>query len=183
VEFGVISQKGIIETLIQVFSAKALKKHSGRTLIFDHSKLQRLSKIYELSIDVKVGTLAADVADVADVAHVGLDKHIQEQYEDKENAISEHKNTNISNVRLENNEKIITQEDVKGSQASANVPQAPHVPPVDDKEYSSTAATTEEYQIPNSIYRAYGDTWKCHNCNTKGDKWFMQKHDCKGAKK
>jgi hypothetical protein len=182
VEFGTISQKGITETLVQVFGAKPTKRHLGRTLIFDQNKLQRLSRIYNLSIDVKVGTLAADVAEVADVAHVGLDKHIQEQYEDKENAISEHKNTNISNVRLENNEKIISQEDVKGSQASANVPQAPHVPPVDDKEYSSTAATAEEYQIPNSIYRAYGDTWKCHNCNTKGDKWFMQKHDCKGAK-
>jgi hypothetical protein len=41
-----------------------------------------------LSIDVKVGPLG--VADVEHVAHVGLDKHIQEQYEDKENAISEH---------------------------------------------------------------------------------------------
>ena len=40
-----------------------------------------------------------------------------------------------------------------------------------------------EVVVPDTIYRAYGDTWKCHNCTIKGDKWFMIKHDCKGAKK
>jgi hypothetical protein len=42
------------------------------------------------------------------------------------------------------------------------------------KEQSSSAS---EY-IPDSIYRAYGDTWKCKNpgCNAKGDKWYMLKH-------
>jgi hypothetical protein len=39
------------------------------------------------------------IFDVADVAHVGLDKHLQEEYEDKENAISERKNTNITDRR------------------------------------------------------------------------------------
>jgi predicted DNA-binding transcriptional regulator len=33
-----------------------------------------------------------------------------------------------------------------------------------------------EVVIPQSIYRAYADTWKCHNCSVKGDKWFMLKH-------
>jgi hypothetical protein len=55
VEFGTISQKGITETLVQVFGAKPTKRHLGRTLIFDQNKLQRLSRIYDLSIDVKVG--------------------------------------------------------------------------------------------------------------------------------
>jgi hypothetical protein len=36
--------------------------------------------------------------------------------------------------------------------------------------------------IPKSIYRlGHSDTWACHNCKLRGDKWFMQKHDCKGA--
>jgi hypothetical protein len=79
VEFGSISQKGITETLVQVFGAKPTKRHSGRTLIFDQNKLQRLSRIYDLSIDVKVGPPLPGVADVADVTHVGLDKHLDEQ--------------------------------------------------------------------------------------------------------
>jgi hypothetical protein len=82
VEFGIISQKGVIETLIQVFGAKAVKRHSGRTLIFDHSKLQRLSRIYKLSIDVRVMTSSSSkgegVADTAHVADVGLDKHLND---------------------------------------------------------------------------------------------------------
>ena len=45
---------------------------------------------------------------------------------------------------------------------------------------NNTNATMKEGQekIPDSIYRAYGDTWKCknNNCNVKGDKWYMIKH-------
>jgi hypothetical protein len=135
VEFGTISQKGITETLVQVFGAKPTKRHSGRTLIFDQNKLQRLSRIYNISIDVKVGLPpSAGVADVADVAHVGLDKHLQEQYEDKEIATSEHENTNISNKTIENNEKITSQGEVKDSQPYADVPQASHVPPLTQTE-------------------------------------------------
>jgi hypothetical protein len=35
---------------------------------------------------------------------------------------------------------------------------------------------------PNSIYRlGHSDTFACHNCKQKGDKWFMQTHYCKKA--
>jgi hypothetical protein len=38
--------------------------------------------------------------------------------------------------------------------------------------------------IANSIYRlSHSDIWACHNCRLTSDKWFMQVHDCKGAKK
>ncbi len=43
----------------------------------------------------------------------------------------------------------------------------------------------EESSIPDSIYRTFGDTWKCRNCDVKGDKWFMIKHPqhCRSPKK
>jgi hypothetical protein len=49
VEFGPISQKGIIQTLKEVFGAKPPDKRHGnsRALVFDKSKLERLSKIYD----------------------------------------------------------------------------------------------------------------------------------------
>jgi hypothetical protein len=159
VEFGVISQKGIIETLIDVFGAKQVKRHSGRSLILDDSKLQRLANIYELSIDVKV--------DVADVAHVGLDKHLQEQYEDKEISISERENENISNVKLENNEKITLQEEVKGSQAYPDVPQAPHVPPKQEQ---------EEHILLNQGAYWSGSKWYCKSCKYSYDGPGMIQH-------
>ncbi len=34
----------------------------------------------------------------------------------------------------------------------------------------------------SSLYRiGKTDTWGCKKCNLRGDKWFMQKHLCKGA--
>jgi DNA adenine methylase len=45
-------------------------------------------------------------------------------------------------------------------------------------EISSTASPVDssEIVIPDTIYRAYGNTWMCRNCKIKGDKWFMVKH-------
>ena len=41
----------------------------------------------------------------------------------------------------------------------------------------SLASSSEE---SNSIYRlGHSDTFACHNCRRKGDKWFMRKHCCK----
>jgi hypothetical protein len=44
---------------------------------------------------------------------------------------------------------------------------------------SSLPSISEE---SNSIYRlGHSDTFACHNCKQKGDRWFMQKHLCKGG--
>jgi hypothetical protein len=55
VDFGVLSQKEIIQTLKEVFWATP-PKHTGkkRTLIFDKSKLDKLDKIHGLSIDIRI---------------------------------------------------------------------------------------------------------------------------------
>jgi hypothetical protein len=54
-DFGTMSQKEITQTLKDVFGAKPSKRHgSNRSLIFDKSKLERIGKIYDLSIEVKV---------------------------------------------------------------------------------------------------------------------------------
>jgi hypothetical protein len=63
------------------------------------------------------------------VTHVGLDRHLQEQLEDKEINTLEQENTNISNKNQENNEKITAHTDEKYSQPSTDVSQASHVSP------------------------------------------------------
>jgi hypothetical protein len=192
VDFGTISQKSITETLVQVFGAKPTKRHSGRTLIFDQNKLQRLSRIYDLSIDIKVGLPLPGVADVADVAHVGLDNHLQEQYEDKEISISEHESTNIAIKKEENNAKIISQDDTKGSQPYVDAPQASHVPPTHSEqnnmdcgnrlsqyhsEHSDNAM--EEYSTKLLLNQgAYwsGSKWNCKSCRYSYDGPGMIQH-------
>jgi hypothetical protein len=40
----------------------------------------------------------------------------------------------------------------------------------------------EQQQIPDPIFRlGHSDTWACHNCSLRGDRWFMIKHQCKGG--
>jgi hypothetical protein len=75
-EFGTISQKGIIEILMQVFGASpSQSRREKRKLVFNMSKLERLGKVYDLSIEIKVGQYVTDVTHVTDI---GLDKHLGE---------------------------------------------------------------------------------------------------------
>ncbi|MER5176630.1 MAG: hypothetical protein ABJB73_12785 [Candidatus Nitrosocosmicus sp.] len=39
--------------------------------------------------------------------------------------------------------------------------------------------------IPDNLYQLYerGDIWCCKNCNQRGDKWYMLKHNCKMNRK
>jgi hypothetical protein len=55
-EFGVISQKEVTQTLEHVFGAKNRKTGGIKHLVFNTGNLQRLGKVYDLSIQVKVLT-------------------------------------------------------------------------------------------------------------------------------
>ena len=78
VEFGEISQKGIVQILKDVFGATKSKRHGdGRKLVFDVKKLERLGKIYDLSIDIQVDQEERKMEwDTWDA--YGLDRHIHE---------------------------------------------------------------------------------------------------------
>jgi hypothetical protein len=55
-EFGVISQKFIIGTLMEVFGAKPSRnRRDKRRLVFDKYKLERLGNIYDVDVEIKVG--------------------------------------------------------------------------------------------------------------------------------
>jgi hypothetical protein len=99
-EYDTISKKRIIETLIQVFGARPSRDRKSRKLIFDQIKLQRLSKIYDLEIDVKVGT--SIMTDVTDVTDVGLDKHFFAPSDNKEIATNKEQTNHNSNEIVKN---------------------------------------------------------------------------------
>jgi hypothetical protein len=164
VEFDIISQKEIVQALKDVFGAERSRDKKSRRLIFDPSKLERLSKIYDLSIEVQV------VTHMTLVTHVGLDRHLTEQSNDNKIQDSDHENQNLHNKTTENIQNITSDQNDKSANHSPQVSQVSQVSPAVNL-------------LPDSIYRAYADTWKCRNCNTKGDKWFMQVHDCKAEKK
>jgi hypothetical protein len=47
---------------------------------------------------------------------------------------------------------------------------------------SEPSATTITKQHGKIYRRGHTDNWACHNCKQKGDRWFMQQHECKGQK-
>jgi hypothetical protein len=192
VEFGMISQKEIIQALKEVFGANAPTKRHGnsRALVFDKSKLDRLSKIYDTDIEVQIVTSSGSPHSphLPHSPHVGLDRHIEEQSDDNEMTTKQEQTDDNSKEKDANNAKIISAEHPKDVQHPQQVAEAADAADLILDESSTTAAIEEqqrEQQIPESIYRAYGDTWKCHNCNSKGDRWFMIKHPqyCRGQLK
>ena len=105
-EFGIISQKRIVEILIQVFGAKqSNNRREERRLIFDIGKLQRLGQIYDLAIDVKVGVGDMAVTDVTNVTYIGLDKHLYKPTTIVENYSHNDKVTDIPIFKSKNDEE------------------------------------------------------------------------------
>jgi hypothetical protein len=117
VEFGVISQKEIVEILVQVFGAKQSRTKQKRSLIFDIQKLERVGKIYDLDINVEVSTGMTDVTHVTDL---GLDKFVNNHglNENVSTTLSPGENSEIRN-RLYY-EKIIVQNIIRNALSTAN---------------------------------------------------------------
>jgi pyruvate dehydrogenase complex dehydrogenase (E1) component len=59
----------------------------------------------------------------------------------------------------------------------------------DEKKHSMEHNNKKHHHTLSSIAKSksiyhigHSDTFGCHNCKQKGDKWFMQKHFCQGLK-
>jgi hypothetical protein len=90
-EFGIISQKEITQTLEHIFGAKIRKSHGVKVIEFDLSKLKRLGRIYDLSLEVKIEEAngkgeenkAGDDGD--DWDHVGIARYTKPSTDEREN--------------------------------------------------------------------------------------------------
>ncbi|MGB7954970.1 MAG: hypothetical protein WCF23_13405 [Candidatus Nitrosopolaris sp.] len=138
-EFGILSQKGITETLTQVFGAKSSQnRRDKRRVIFNIETLKRLSRIYDVSVEVKVGT---SVTDVTDVTNVGLDRYaakaeyteeITEQDKKEENNSKNNRSSTTPNPKVISEEHIPkdTNDPSQVSQASPLIQQQALITPV-----------------------------------------------------
>ena len=180
-EFGTISQKRIVETLIQVFGAKqSNNRREERRLIFDVHKLQRLGQIYDLSVEVKV-RVGTDVTDMTDVTHIGLDKHLYEPITMVEDDNHNDQDIPIFNSENKNNEETTLENTNKD-------PPAPVHSSVHPSHVSHTSQPIEASSTNNrrndSIYRTseHSDVFACQNCSNRGDRFFMEVHECNMSK-
>lgn len=145
-EFGIISQKEVIETLTQVFGAKKPKHHgSTRKLIFDKDKLARLGRKYEISTEVRV----TDGTDGTDGTGIGLDAHLLSKDYDKEITEIKHKSNDISYSDDKNNQVIShdLQESPESSIDASQASQASH------EKAGINNINDNTSDIANSIYK------------------------------
>jgi hypothetical protein len=186
-DFGTISRKEITQILKEVFGAKPSKRHgNGSRLIFDKSKLERVGKAYDVSMEVKV-TINNNGEDGYDGVNLGLDKHLIEHENNEEKAEPTIDNSKNHEKITRNNIKITPRDENKSTGVTVDPPQPPHhtqntsIPVLATKEQQSSPANPEDIDMSDMIYRVGStDLWACKHCKLRGDTWFMKKHLCKG---
>jgi hypothetical protein len=195
-DFGIISRKEITQILKDVFGAKPSKRHGESSrLIFDKAKLERIGKLYNLSIEVKVVAIDSrhckNGEDGYDGVDVGLDKHLIKHGSNDKKAESSVDINKNHKVITENNKEITSGNQDGSTGLTADPPQPPHP----TQTTAVVVLTTEEQQQPSPtrseivdmsdrIYRLGStDNWACKHCKLKGDTWFMREHNCKGRTK
>jgi hypothetical protein len=121
-EFGVISQKQIGEICKDVFGATKSKRHgTSNKLVFDPKKIERLGKIYDISLEVKVKENGEDGEDGIDV---GLDKHLKPESDTSDSTLSREK----TSENYKNEKEIVPEITLeKGTNHPADPNDPPHL--------------------------------------------------------
>jgi hypothetical protein len=169
-EFGIISQKEITQTLEHTFGARPKKSGGIKVIEFDLSKLKRLGRIYDLSLEVKIeetngngngkGEEIGDDRDDRD--DVGIAKYTKSSIDERE--------INSNNETPERENPPIQQE--------VDPPHRPDRPNGPQSQFQSSSP------FPTSIYRlGHSDKFACQKCKMRGDIHEMKVHECNGKKK
>ena len=168
-DFGPVSQKQIIQILRDVFKAKPPKRHgNARSWVFDPKILDKLSRVYDLDVNVKVqrklltnnengahrtdGTLAGD--------GTGLDKHILdigvEEIEDKFN-----ENIGIDEETEVGSTKLVSENDNNDTNNSNSIENTT----VNNTSYSDKASQVSHVSQINDVVESSSSIYSCHYCD------------------
>jgi hypothetical protein len=169
VEFGVLSQKGVVQTLKEVFQAAPPKFHSNsRKLIFSQEIINRMAEVYEIDIEAIIQEEDVDTTSVrthralrTHRTHVGLDRHMEDT--------GDHYTDNGDNSYNDNEVKV------SQGMPAADIKKASYA------SYASCGNNGEDDDKPR-IYFSNG-RYHCELCNDTGDKFYMEGHKCNGKKR
>jgi hypothetical protein len=166
-EYGTVHNNTISNILEHTFGGRPKHRAFGNTFIFDLEELKRVGKAYNLKTDIQTKIIDVEQSNITKDEGMKAPSPLG-----KPPTLKQDQNQAQDEGQNEDNgdQKEWGRPSIESSQ--------PSEPSHDNQEDSSI-------QVPESIYRAYGDTWACKNpgCKTKGDKWFMIKHPERCSKK
>ena len=170
-DYGTIYRNTITMIMCDKFGAKRKHKEKGNFLIFDPEKVSRAGRVYNTKVSIQTKILVADTdhrPEDPEGSEGSMEMPGDNHYKDD---IDNEKDSNILSKNTQdiaqNPANILKPEDNRNDDMSPK--------PSELSERSATTITQP------AIYRiGHTDNWACHNCRQNGDKWFMQKHECRG---
>lgn len=130
VEFGVLSLKGVIQTLKDVFNAEPPKhRGSARELVFSQKVLDRMKDTYEMDVEINVqesDNLINETHETDETLSIGIDRYSNHSSgaENKENTEERNEKYEETDRESNNNECIETDKDPLHSQNVSQASQA-----------------------------------------------------------
>jgi hypothetical protein len=183
-EYGTISQKEITQIMKDVFGANPSKRHDegGRKLVFDLSKLDRIGKIYDMTVEIEVTSKDKDRTHRTHRTLVGLDKHSTDLSQNG-NITDNESLSDISNNNIAQKNKEVTIEIQSSTVASSNNASEPSEPSelegdficyhcnnfqTNNKDYYESHNITNHYGLP--AYPTIIDL-QSHGLQAQGKSW------------
>jgi hypothetical protein len=164
-EFGIISQKDITQTLEHIFGARVGKSDGIKVIQFDLSKLKRLGRIYDLSLEVKIEETKGNEQG----------EEIRDDRDDWDDVgIGRYTKSSTNERKINPNYEASERENPSVRQVvdPLNGPDRPYRP------------STERENAMQTIYRlGHSDKFACQKCKMRGDIHEMKVHECNGKNK
>jgi phage antirepressor YoqD-like protein len=127
------------------------------------TNLREVGIIIERPVDTKINTILVEIMKVSPRSPVSPEDPNQAQ------------------LPLENTGDIDGDIHLTQKQISQDISPENHLGTCAQKEQTGDIGHTGDVVHISTIHRiGHSDTWGCKYCNQKGDKWFMQKHICRG---
>jgi hypothetical protein len=145
-EFGTLSEREVTLTLEHIFGAKTKKVNGIRMLSFDISKLQRLSRVYDLAIEIKVLRQGENSgSDRSDWTDVGMDRYTKPSTDKSEKkfeiTVSERENSPVNSPADSPDPPEATHQTLKNDCNSVPLSSGSYKDLIEMKELSSTGRT------------------------------------------
>ncbi len=175
-DYGTIYRNTFSSTLHKI--GVGTKRHNSYIeLLFDRKKIRKTASQYGIIIQEKIDDKNSERSERSErsidplVENNPIVEENQSKYSPKFPTISNENGLNNDKNDLKDTWRRTSEENKDGP------------PYIEPSQHTQHSPRENDQDTTNSrIYRiGKTDTWGCEKCNLRGDKWFMQKHACRGS--